>query len=451
MSAAKRAKRKFPCFEADNIARTPNKNLTPDALEAKATMLENDANVAAAEQALKHFKKTPTDYWWATIESFQRKLDEANESRDAARLKINEEFEGKSWKVTARDKFFSAVCNDWPSWSSLVTGVEGDVDLETVWPVEPVTEDQSWWDARAGELLDYVREHKRTMLHSSEYLKAVPADVFNGRVAAIISHMNACHGLQLMQFHWLICCDNNITRKNGITAVNWDDGIIIRKGKKEVLKDIELVFDCEETGIGISFALLGHKRHPAVFSVVVHESGLDEAEVHKIDFKVTADQYAQLRQIKDAVPTDDDGSADNVDDADTFKRFIGFVKDNGLTLEGSEVKRPDFADQVVSRFCNAGYFFAIADASVLRASFVDKCLPTYGNCCPVLADLSTVGSQQNMVYQHPTKHAPAMSQHCIPCALYTAHGGQQSLQNVPGMATMIARSNNNHSICNSIL
>lgn len=331
------------CFEADNIARTPNKNLTPDALEAKETMLENDANVAVAEQALKHFKQTPTDYWWATIESFQRKLDEANESRDAARLKINKEFEGKSWKVTARGTFFTAVCDDWP--------------------VEPVTEDQSWWDARAEELLDYVREHKRTMLHSSRRLKGVPADVFNGRVAAIISHMNACHGLQLMQFHWLICCDNNITRKNEITADK---------------SDIELVFDCAKTRIGITFALLDAASGEKVFSAVVSDEGSFPPNrfdtKHKIDFKVTAVQYAGLRQIMDAVPTDDDGSADNVDDADTFKRFIEFVKHNGLTLEGSEVKRPDFADQLVSRFCNAGYFFAIADASVLRASFVDKCL-----------------------------------------------------------------------------
>lgn len=51
------------CFTADDIAQTPDKNLRPDGVEAKKLMAANDANVAAAEQALKLCKRTPTDHW----------------------------------------------------------------------------------------------------------------------------------------------------------------------------------------------------------------------------------------------------------------------------------------------------------------------------------------------------------------------------------------------------
>ena len=66
-----------------------DKNLIPDGVEAKKLMAANDANVAAAEQALALYKRTPTDHWWATIENFTkkallRKLDEAKQKRDNA-------------------------------------------------------------------------------------------------------------------------------------------------------------------------------------------------------------------------------------------------------------------------------------------------------------------------------------------------------------------------------
>lgn len=83
--------------------------------------------------------------------------------------------------LLARDTFFTAVCDDWP--------------------VAPVT-DQSWWGARAEELLNYVREHKGSSRENGQNVVEDHADVFNERVAAIISHMNAWHGLQLMQFHF---------------------------------------------------------------------------------------------------------------------------------------------------------------------------------------------------------------------------------------------------------
>ena len=65
------------------------------------------------------------------------------------------------------------------------------------------------------------------------------------------------------------------------------------------------------------------------------------------------------------------------DYADTFKRFTEFIRVNGLTAD-PVIDRSKFSNQVVSIFCNAGYFFAIA--SVLRASFVDKGMPHAGGC-----------------------------------------------------------------------
>lgn len=99
------------------------------------------------------------------------------------------------------------------------------------------------------------------------------------------------------------------------------------------------------------------------FYAIVNDKRFDMS-MHAIDFKVSPVQYAGLRQIMFSVKP---LSADDVDDADTFKRF-------------AEFRRPDFADEVVSVFCSAGYFFeTIPIASVLRASFVDKGLPTASN------------------------------------------------------------------------
>ena len=92
------------CFEADDIAQTPDKNLRPRALEAKKLMVANDANVAAAEQALKLSEKTPSDHWWPTIESFQRKLAEAKQKRDNDRQTINDKFKGTMWKLPDEDE-----------------------------------------------------------------------------------------------------------------------------------------------------------------------------------------------------------------------------------------------------------------------------------------------------------------------------------------------------------
>jgi len=72
-----------------------DKNLIPDGVEAKKLMAANDANVAAAEQALALCKRTPTDHWWATwatIKNFQRKLDEAKQKRDNDRRTIHDTF-----------------------------------------------------------------------------------------------------------------------------------------------------------------------------------------------------------------------------------------------------------------------------------------------------------------------------------------------------------------------
>lgn len=112
------------------------------------------------------------------------------------------------------------------------------------------------------------------------------------------------------------------------------------------------------------------------FYAIVNDKRFDMS-MHAIDFKVSPVQYAGLRQIMFSVKP---LSADDVDDADTFKRFAEFVKGNALVMDSTIYRRPEFADEVVSVFCSAGYFFeTIPIASVLRASFVDKGLPTASN------------------------------------------------------------------------
>ena len=83
---------------ASEIAQTEDGNLTDDARKFKVLMRTNDANVAAAEQALALSKKTPTDHWWAAIESFQRKLDAAKQVRDDSIQECNEHFKDVAWK-----------------------------------------------------------------------------------------------------------------------------------------------------------------------------------------------------------------------------------------------------------------------------------------------------------------------------------------------------------------
>lgn len=98
-----------------------------------------------------------------------------------------------------------------------------------------------------------------------------------------------------------------------------------------------------------------------------------ETVSHVMYFKVSPVQYAELRHIMfDVKPLSADDPND-VDDADTFQRFADYVKANKLTVDDSrDINRSDFADQLVSIFCSAGYFFeTLPIASVLRASFVD--------------------------------------------------------------------------------
>lgn len=97
---------------ADDIAKTPDGNLRQDGLDAKKLMVANDANVAAAEEALKVSKKKPTDHWWATIESFERKLVAAKEQRDDVRRTINEKFKGTIWKLPDETEVESET-DDW--------------------------------------------------------------------------------------------------------------------------------------------------------------------------------------------------------------------------------------------------------------------------------------------------------------------------------------------------
>lgn len=100
------------CTTADDIAKTADENLSPDGLDAKELMVGNDANVAAAEEALKLSKKTPTDHWWATIESFERKLVAAKKQRDNDRWTINEKFKGKIWKLPDETEVEEETDND---------------------------------------------------------------------------------------------------------------------------------------------------------------------------------------------------------------------------------------------------------------------------------------------------------------------------------------------------
>ena len=202
----------------------------------------------------------------------------------------------KRVRLLARDTFFTAVCDDWP--------------------VEPVT-DQSWWDARAEELLNYVREHKGSSRVNGQNVVEDRADVFNERVAAIISHMNAWHGLQLMQFHWEICCENDVTRKNAVRAEN---------------TKAELKFVCERSDDERFDTTFGTEDNET-FYALVGDFGLPEHRFeivsHVMYFKVSPVQYAGLRQIMFDVKS---LSADDVDDAGTFKRFAEFVKVNELTV-----------------------------------------------------------------------------------------------------------------------
>lgn len=77
---------------ASEIAQTEDENLTDDARKFKDLMRTQDANVEAAEQALKESKRTPTEDWWSVIEGFERKLAAAKQDRDNVVKKCNEHF-----------------------------------------------------------------------------------------------------------------------------------------------------------------------------------------------------------------------------------------------------------------------------------------------------------------------------------------------------------------------
>lgn len=231
--------------------------------------------------------------------------------------------------LIARDTFVKAVCDDWS-----VTG----------------STDQSWWDDRAEELLNYVREHKGTGKANGLYVVKDHTEVYNERVADIISHMNALHGLQLMQFHWEIRCGNDVTRMNAVSA---------KKTKAE------LKFKCK--GFEMTF---GTENNDTFYATVSDFGTLERPfrkSFHTMYFKVTAVQYAGLRRIMINVKP---LSARDVDDADTFNRFVEYVEANGLVAD--RTKRSVFAGPLVSIFCSAGYFFGTIPIAPLLATDVTR-------------------------------------------------------------------------------